>query len=737
MDNGRLTGANGIKVTYQQATITGTVQGVGFRPFVCRTATQTGVHGSVCNIGSAVRITAMGESKLLKSFWSTIASISLQGAVISDFLIEDIAAFEVCGFTIIDSVDDHSLRGSMTADLPICKSCIQELSDITNRRFGHALISCASCGPRFTILEAIPYDRHNTVMKTFAMCHSCAAEYSNSEDIRYHAQTISCHNCGPEVFFRYGGSDYNGEAAISKSAELLLSGQVVAIKGIGGYHAACLPTSGSAVATLRSLKGREKKPFAVMFLDIEEIEAFCEVSEAEKQQLLSEVRPIVLLNGLNDSFAYAVSGDSLQTGCFLAYTPMQILLLRQTGALVMTSLNRSESPIIYDDNDAFSFPRIDGVLFHNRKILRPLDDSVVSCSFYKPRVIRRGRGLVPQVIELAAQKQILAMGGDLKAALCIVNKSKALLSAPHGDLASAEAANEYSRQLSEMLKLTNSQPELVVCDTHPLYKSAEIARSFGVPVLSVQHHHAHVAAVMAEFGLQGEVIGIAFDGTGYGLDGTVWGGEVLLCNQADFTRVGHLPKVKMLGGDHSAKDAQKALDCYLHSKKLPQYTVQGELLKKALDNNINTIFSTSAGRLFDAVSAFLGVCKYNEYEGQCAMTLERTATAAKRQGIEPYTLTIENLWNELVAAKIENAGALALGFHYALAEWILKQCSDNSKKTYRVVLSGGVFQNSLLTELTETLLRKNGFQVYFAERFPSGDGALALGQAYIAALLSK
>ncbi len=725
---------------YERIVLTGVVQGVGFRPYVCRVARQMEIEGYVLNAGGVVHVFAKASSAMLDAFVATITNPVLPGAIVVHVTREHVEAFQTQGFTIAESEAAAAASMILTVDLPLCESCASELLTETNRRYHHPLISCASCGPRFTILTDMPYDRHHTAMLDFPMCASCRLEYTAVENHRFHAQTISCYECGPQLTFVTHTKVYDGDTAIEEAAHQLQTGGLVAMKGIGGYHIACSPFDSEAVNRLRTLKGRDAKPFAVLFPSVESIKALCAVTPHEIALLTSEARPIVLLDTECPAFVPQVCNGSLQTGCLLAYTPLQLLLLSQTGPLILTSLNVAESPIITSDADALAFKGLDGVLTHPRQIVTPLDDSVVQVFEQDTSVVRRSRGYVPKAIAMRTPETLLAMGGDLKAAFCVVTGGQACLSAPFGDLAHTSVQDIFEAELARFSALIGCYPTVIACDTHPRYHSAKMARKLGKRIIEVQHHHAHIGAVMAEHTLVSPLIGVAFDGTGYGTDGTIWGGEIFIVEQSTFTRFAHLPKVKLQGGDLSAKDARKTLDCYLHGAGLSAYTTQGDLLHKALLHDIHTAVSTSAGRMFDAVASLLDICHVNQYEGQCAIALQNVATIAYRNGITSPLLHIETLWSELVEIQQQDTASVALAFHHALARWILESCLG-ARQQYGitdVALGGGVFQNTLLLRLTIDALRANGFQVYYNKQFSSGDGSLALGQAYlVSAMLER
>lgn len=730
----------GPTIAYEQITVCGVVQGVGFRPFVLRTAKSLGILGYVRNEGGQVFMLACAPPDALDRFAKTLARPPMTGARVDTLKRDPASPFKSGSFVILESEATGEAGFELTADLPLCAECAREQSDSQNRRFGHAMISCASCGPRYTILESLPYDRPNTSMRGFSMCPSCEQEYADPEDRRCHAQTISCPDCGPQVSYRRGQALFPPDQAIDEAARDILGGKLVAVKGLGGYHVACLPTSEDAVGALRALKGREDKPFALMFPDIRAAEAALSISQDERSLLLSEARPIVLVGGSPSWAAPGVGAGSLCTGCFLAYTPLQHLLLQKTGPLVMTSLNISRSPILTDDREADGFRGLDGVLSHPRPILRPLDDSVMRVSRLSAHMIRRARGFVPASHAFASRDFVLALGGDLKAAFCVARSGRALLSAPHGDLDEVAARKAYRTELQETLGLFGGRPGLTVRDMHPGYYGTALAEELGGPVLAVQHHHAHIAAVMAEHRLRGPVIGVAFDGTGYGTDGTVWGGEILICNEFRSDRFAHLPPVRMPGGDMAAVDAGIPLDCCLLAAGLPTIpsrdgaASRAVVLEKALTSGVNTVTSTSAGRLFDAVSCFLGICSRNGYEGQCAIELERASVMAQMFGLRPPVLTLDTLWRELVRLRAHHPPqAMALAFHKALADWITVSCeaARAAHGLERVALAGGVFLNELLLTLAAEQLTRAGFLVFWNKEFSPGDGSLALGQAYI------
>lgn len=769
----------------------GMVQGVGFRPLVYSIAQKYGLHGVVRNVGGYVEIFIEATEGAQDSFLSELLEKrhACEIVKLEEEELERLPVFpsrnEGDGFVILDSEENDEFS-VIPPDLPVCEECRKELYDETDRRYQNPFISCTHCGPRYTIIEKLPYDRENTSMTDFALCDSCLEEYTSPESRRHHAQTISCNDCGPYLIYRsltdspQGSRSISREidhrAALKEAVQALKSGGILAVKGIGGYHLVCSPFHNDTVEKLRKLKGREQKPFAVMFETPEAIKEYCVVTAEEQSLLETKARPICLLYMHRNCFAPSVTQGSIYCGAFLPYTPLQLLLTEQCGPLIMTSANLSGQPIIREEKDIFALasPYLSGILYHHRRIVRSVDDSVAKMIDGKPQLIRRSRGYVPYPVFLRVKGrekfQVFAAGGDLKAAYCLFKNKSAVVSQYFGDLEEEAVMEEYissGKELSELLKIT---PTHVVCDLHPNYFSSRYAKGLGLPVLEVQHHHAHIASVMAEHDLEGKVIGIAFDGTGYGTDGAVWGGEFLLCEEAKFRRAARLRYIPILGGDESMKDAKKTASCYLCDMKLSEFCRDERLpvIKAALEQKVNTIQTSSMGRLFDAVSSLLDISQENRYEGECAIRLEAEAVLALRENILPVELSfaieekdgiieidpepvlrtiVEALYNEMNENKtVEHTPAdqklqhertrraYALGFHYAVADMMVKVCEllRTECKTDTVALSGGVFQNTVLTERACRLLREHGFRVYYNLAVPPNDGCISLGQTYIA-----
>jgi len=730
----------------------GVVQGVGFRPFVARLADELGVCGIVMNNGGIVEITADASKQTMDQFIHRLKSRQPAGANVTRILTVPASHRTFSGFQIVESALTSQETPLIPPDLPICADCLRELSSPADRRYLYPFISCVACGPRYSILNSLPYDRCNLTMEEFPMCDACTQEYTG-DDRRRHAQTISCHDCGPQLIFKMGETVYHREEALKKSIELLSSGAILALKGIGGYQFACLPGDQAAVERLRLLKHRDKKPFAVMFPSINSIRDVCSVNLAEEKLLASAARPIVLLNKKLDSFCTSLSGGSRFLGTFLSCTGLHQLLLDACGPLVMTSGNFSDEPIIISDDEMLHFQSeyLDGILYHQRQIVTPLDDSVTRVIFDSPQLIRRSRGYVPTPISLenCAGKSILAMGGDLKACFCLLKDGRAYLSQYFGDMEQYEVSKVYRENVSRMERLFRIEPSVIVCDLHPNYLTSRLAAQADKPMISIQHHHAHIASVMAEHNLK-SCIGVAFDGIGYGTDGCVWGGEFLLCNGSKFERSAHLNYVTLCGGDRASKDADLTALCYLQAAGVEVQNDRSPVVRAALVNNINTFQSASMGRLFDAVSAILNIRMFNSYEGECAIALENAAAAAPISQTAPYPLELElgMMDSELVLNQVKliqdidlaaksgvSAGSLALGFHLAVARAVLTVCKQIRAQSgeNKTAMSGGVFSNLLLTQECVKLLKEADFEVFLNHDVPCNDSGICLGQAWLCA----
>ncbi len=725
----------------------GIVQGVGFRPFTVKLAESLGVTGTVKNSGGMVDITACGGKTQLNAFISRLfVEKPAQAAVLYSDTV-DLPFAHFSAFTILPS---QAAEGPvfLPPDLGVCADCLSETENKNDRRYAHPFASCAVCGPRYSVIEETPYDRPVTTMRDFDMCADCEKEYTDRQDRRFHAQTISCRECGPYLIFKSGGSEAFRDEAFENAAEVLRRGGVIAVKGVGGYHLCCSPFDRRAVLRLREIKQRDAKPFAVMFSSIDDVRQYARLSEKEETLLQSQARPIVLLERKEGGLEESVCGESRYVGAFLPYTPLHAMLVSAAGPLVMTSANISEQPIIKDDEPMAAWSGLDGVLFHTRRIAARLDDSVLKVAAGGVQVIRRSRGYAPMPVILSGfdRGAVFAAGAQLKSAFCLASGPFAHMSPHIGDLDSEDCIDAYRESYERLTKLLRIKPELAVCDQHPGYASTEFAESLKLPLLRVQHHHAHIASVLAEHAVEGPVIGAAFDGTGWGCDGSVWGGEFFICGGNRFERAGHIKPVRFLGGDESMKDAAKSAMCCLLDAGLEAH-IRDErwpLIRAALENGVNTHANSGMGRLFDAACAVLGVCGYNRYEGECAIRLENLAAQALEQGAAPMPMAFDIYENAkmliadaapVMKALTQAAGkrAAALGFHTAVKDMALGMIKRLSERTgiKAVALSGGVFQNAVLLQSLKTELGTSGYSVYVNESVPPNDGGIGLGQAYI------
>jgi hydrogenase maturation protein HypF len=867
----------------QYITIEGIVQGVGFRPYIYRLAREFQLTGHVANNGGVVEILAVGDVVDVEEF---LRQIPLQAPPLSHIYRIETKSLspqsdrnDGTTFTILSSQAEAKAARFISPDLAICPKCRRELLDRKNRRYRHIFNTCTDCGPRFSVIRTLPYDRGNTSMDIFTMCTVCEAEYYAPAFRRFHAETISCEECGPQIRFITGSECVTDLTCVVKSIK---EGQVVAIKGIGGYHFACSPMNAEAVRALRHLKGRESKPFAIMFSSLELIRKCCEINSEEETALTSPAAPITLLPMKLNPFPEEVLCGNSRIGCFLPYTPLHVLLMEQLDMLILTSANRSGSAILYKNdellptikdissdvsissnysataniitpnsnlvldsvqarNDIIWKGQLYGILTHNRAILRPLEDSVVQWNHKQIQYLRTGRGSSPTVFTLPAKpakkpssqkafgaegKEFLALGGDLKAAFCVVKNGQAYLSQYFGDLEDETAMKHYKDEIRAYLTLFDVHPEFIICDKHPGYYSTKYALSFGLPVVQVQHHHAHGASVLAEYQLDTDAICVCFDGTGYGEDHHIWGGELFVYHHQtqEFERAAHLSYTELLGGDSYAKDAMKTALCFQYKamnhvkqeknnqirqhmektftrnndddinalsaiefesrkiedaysverraisnidfkcsrttnmykdewqNRMKSFDTRADIVSAALEQHINSTRSSSIGRLFDAVAALLFLSPTNDYEGKCAQMLEEAATEAESTGIAPIDMDFHiyhtrkgwvldetpvirqiTVCQEDFRSCPRMAKAAALGFHLALAKAVYEICQNLSLTTgiRTALLSGGVFQNRLLTRTLTEHLDKESYHVFCNARSLPNDNGIALGQAYL------
>ncbi|MEQ2547442.1 carbamoyltransferase HypF [Dorea ammoniilytica] len=757
----------------------GIVQGVGFRPTVSRHAVSNGIRGNVCNKGPYVEIYAQGSGAQVDGFLQDLEERPPKRAAILKINTEDIPAENAPQFGAFDIIESEKTKGEIfvSPDIAICDECKEEMYNSKDRRYLHPFINCTCCGPRMTILDSLPYDRERTSMKEFPMCPDCAEEYDDPKTRRYDAQPVCCNACGPEVYLI--GRGERGRNAITYTRKVIHDGGIVAIKGIGGFHLCCDATNEETVSRLRMLKHRPAKPFAVMAKDETVVKRECIVTPEQEQILTGHQKPILLLDrrsngGQTEKLAPSVAPGNPKVGVMLPYAPVQLLLfqyddgIEMPDLLVMTSGNTSGAPICRDDEEAITelSHLCDAILSHNRKIRIRADDTVMD--FYKnePYMIRRSRGYAPLPFMTSTdwKGQVLAVGGELKNTFCIGVDSRFYPSPYVGDLEDLRTVKALQETIHRFQTLLEVEPQVVVCDLHPKYNSTVVAENLGFPMLQVQHHYAHVLSCMTENDCQKPVIGVSFDGTGYGTDGTIWGGEILLADYQDFTRFGSITPFLQIGGDASAKEGWRIAVSMIYGytknrekaweiiEKLGLCSEQESKVQFTMaDRKINAVMSTSAGRLFDAVSAILGIRRQSSFEGEASTALQFAAEEFEQKGklneneiwdnVQPVIseleerclLNTEALVKQIVEAKLQgtDSGELAYLFHQTLAEQIVVACIEARKSSGRnkTALSGGVFQNRLLLHLTEERLGQEGFEVLRHHMIPPNDGGIAIGQA--------
>ncbi|GAB2691273.1 carbamoyltransferase HypF [Kitasatospora kifunensis] len=756
--------------------VRGIVQGVGFRPFVYGLATELGLSGQVTNTGEGVLAEVEGSATALEAFCRRIGADAPPLAQVAAVAQESMAATGGTGFAIVASRVTGAVRTLIPPDTATCADCLAELADPGDRRHRHPFITCTNCGPRFTIITALPYDRAATTMAGFAMCAQCAAEYTDPRDRRFHAQPISCHACGPRLtLIRPGRAARTGPGVIERARRLLAAGAILAVKGIGGYHLACDAANPVTVARLRRRKNRGDKPFALLARSAAELDELVELDQTESELLAGPQRPIVLLRRRPgpSALAEAVAPRSADLGVMLPYSPLHHLLLGLPGdapgpeLLVLTSANLAGEPIVTDDGEARSrlAPLVDGWLTHDRPIQVPLDDSVVRVVDGEVLPLRRSRGWAPLPVRLPLPvRPVLAVGGDLKNTFALARGERAWLSGHIGDMDDLATLRAFDRAVAHLAAVTGVAPELLVADRHPGYRSAQQAAraAHGRPLVRVQHHHAHVAAAMAEHGLDGSapVIGVAFDGTGYGEDGAIWGGEVLLADYDGFRRLAHLRYAPLPGGDAAVARPYRMALAQLHAAGLPWDAdlpcvracpeAEQRVLEQQLARSLNCVPTSSMGRLFDAVAALAGLCQRAHYEAQAALELEAAAVA--HGPAEPYAFGVRRVDYSsdpmliadpapvlaAVLADLRGGGSAALiaaRFHAGVAALVRVLCAAARARhgVDRVALTGGVFANAVLSSACARGLREDGFTVLRHRRVPPNDGGLALGQLIIAA----
>jgi hydrogenase maturation protein HypF len=753
-------------VVRQAIDITGIVQGVGFRPFVYRLANECSLVGSVANTVAGVSIEVQGPSAAVEAFLTRLPLEIPPLAKVTSLVHRQAETQQDTSFRILSSLrSDQVPKALISPDVAVCDDCLREMNNPRDRRFRYPFINCTNCGPRFTIIRDIPYDRARTSMASFKMCAACQAEYDNPANRRFHAQPNACWDCGPQVkLLSASGELIDVAEPVREAARLLELGNVVAIKGLGGFHLACDAKSEVAVDRLRGRKRRIEKPFAVMVRKIEDAERLCLVDAVARKRLLSMERPIVLLPRRREgNVATGVTPRNRFLGIFLPYTPLHHLLFSsgKFEALVMTSANLSEEPIAIANAEARERLKgiSDALLVHNRDILRRCDDSVVRVALGQPQNLRRSRGFVPVPVAIEQESQpILAVGGELKNTICVVRGAEAFLSQHVGDLENLESYGFFQEAVEHLQRILEVQPNVIAYDLHPDYFSTKWSlEKHDAKLIGVQHHHAHIAACMAENHLDGKVIGIALDGTGYGSDGAIWGGEILLADYVGFERAAHLKYFPLPGGAAAIHEPWRIALGLLHrnfGKELPSGELalfpeieprKQNVVLQMIEHEMNSPRTSSCGRLFDAVAALIGIRSTVNYEAQAAIELEMAAHDSTDDGIYPFDVSQQGSTWEIgtralfemilqdMCAQVQQSD-ISRRFHNGLAAVFAEVAEHvrSSSGLNRVCLSGGCFQNVLLFESLHGLLRQRGFEVYFHTEVPAGDGGLSLGQALVA-----
>ncbi len=750
-----------------RASISGIVQGVGFRPFVYRLAREGRLTGFVTNTPAGVDLEVQGQAEAIDRFFLRLGSEAPPLARIVGMDRVDIGPMEEDGFVIQASRSQASRQALISPDTCVCPDCLREMRDPVDRRFRYPFINCTNCGPRYTIIKDVPYDRPFTTMAKFTMCDACRKEYEDPADRRFHAQPNACRDCGPRLSFHdHAGKLLETDDPIAAAAEALGQGKIVAIKGLGGFHLAVDATDNDAVTRLRQRKRREEKPLAVMSASIEKIRGYADLDDEDVRALASPQRPILIVPKRENQqlMAELVAPRSSNLGVMLPYTPLHFLLLDHPfTALVMTSGNLSEEPICIDNADAFA--RLGDVadffLTHDRDIYLRSDDSLARRVAGKVRIIRRSRGYVPVPVFLNRPTlPTLALGGELKNTVCLTKGNRAFVSQHVGDLENLETLNFFELTIRHLSGILDIEPELLAYDLHPRYLStqyalehkAEYPRSAGV-----QHHHAHVVSLMAEHGLEGEVIGLAMDGSGYGTDGTVWGGEILRTRASSFERLGHFALAPLPGGEKAVKEPARMAVSYLHQTYGRDFLHMGfgvvermgpekaELLTQMMEKKINSPLTSSCGRLFEGVSALIGIRDRNAYEGQAAIELEALSDnpdaaghypwLARREQNGPYLIHPQPIITGVADDLKQGVSPAVIGarFHATIMACWEELCLAVREETglNRVALSGGVFQNALLAEGLPKRLKRHGFEVFQHEQTPTNDACVSLGQAAV------
>ena len=744
----------------------GIVQGVGFRPFLYRVATKHRLGGYVCNTPKGVIAEVEGPAARIEKFSDELLKSFPPASVVSSIKNTNVAVLGESDFRIVASEQEGKKEVLISPDIATCADCRREMKDTKDRRYRYPFINCTNCGPRLTIIRDVPYDRPNTSMACFALCPRCRSEYENPADRRFHAEPNACPVCGPKLWITDDEGrplqDSPGDP-VDKAAEFLLSGKILAIKGLGGFHLAVDASNEEAVRRLRSRKYREEKPLAIMVRDMNAASQIAKIGRVERELLLSPQRPIVLCRKRSDRvIAPCVAPGVPNQGIMLPYTPIHHLLMEKDfTALVMTSANKVDEPICIENREALS--RLKGIadfyVFHNRDILVRCDDSVSAVMGQNPVLLRRSRGWAPKPVSLKrSYPDVLALGPHLKATLCILKGGLAYLSPHIGDLETPEARDFHRESLRLMERIAECRPDVIACDLHPAYWTTRLAEELPhTEIIRVQHHHAHIVSAMAENGLSGEMIGLAMDGMGYGQDGTAWGGEVLVADEVDFRRAGHIRPYPLPGAEKAVKEPWRVAASLLResfgdtwhrvAEKLPLGVKAGHfnVLENMMARGFNSPLTSSLGRVFDGVAAILGTRHTVSFEGQAAMELEALATSRSTRRY-PFEITkngdgtvldLRPLVRAVAEDRIrgKDPAAITTVFHQTIIGAIAAMSAAVREQTGlgKAVLSGGCFQNRVLLEGAVHELERDGFEVYTHRSLPANDGCIALGQAVIAA----
>ncbi len=749
--------------------VAGVVQGVGFRPYVYRIAQRFDVRGYVLNSSDGVVIEAEADEAALEGFLAALKSELPPLARIDGLIVDSVEPSGDEGFAIRESAPIPGHFALAPADVGTCSECVQDFTSHSNRRHGYAFTNCTNCGPRYGIIRDVPYDRCKTTMAEFVMCAACQAEYDDSANRRFHAEPNACGECGPGLALLSAEEIAQGASpkftaateTLDYARELLEQGKILAIKGLGGFHLACDASNDYAVGLLRERKRKNGKAFAIMARDLAAAERLCAVTDAERSLLTGARRPIVLMTRREGAgVSTHVAPGNTRLGVMLPYTPLHHLLFDGApyATLVMTSGNMSEEPIVSVNREAG--PRLRGLadyfLLHNREIQARVDDSVVQVFEGREYPVRQSRGYAPEPVDLGRPvREIVACGGELKSTLCLTKDRYAILSQHIGDLENLETIQFFRETLEHLKRFFRVSPVAVAHDLHPNYWTTRFAlEQSGLPAIGVQHHHAHIASCMADNGVSGKVIGVAFDGTGYGTDGRIWGGEFLACDYSGFERLGHLSYIPLAGGDSAVRQPWRSALAYLNAAfgneaaapSLPLYhevpAKQISFVNAMIARRVQIVDTSSCGRLFDAIASILGIRHETTYEGQAAVELE--AAASGEEGVYPFDfidgMPFEIDLRETIRALTRDylkgapASAVSARFHRTIARVIAASCGRirEGASLNRVCLSGGTFQNLRLLSDSVHQLRARGFEVFVHHRVPPNDGGISLGQAVIA-----